>query len=58
MGSFHAAPQEFEKALDLIVKRAVDVKSLITSSMRLEDLPRAFEILSTSRSELKIAVTP
>jgi len=58
MGSFHATPEEFERALSLIVDREIDVKSLITRKMRLDDLSKAFEILSTSKTELKIAIEP
>jgi len=58
MGSFHAAPSDFERALQMIVDRQIDVKPLITRRMRLDDIAEAFEILSTSKGELKIAIIP
>lgn len=58
MGSFHAKPEEFERALQLIVEKQIDAKSLITRRMGLEDIPRAFQILSTSKTDLKIAIIP
>ncbi|MCD6262879.1 zinc-binding dehydrogenase [Candidatus Bathyarchaeota archaeon] len=58
MGSFHAAPAEFERALRMIADREVDVRSLITRRMRLEEIAEAFEVLSTSKKELKIAIIP
>lgn len=58
LGTFHATPLHFKKALSLIALRAIDVRPLITRKMRLEDIKEAFEILSTSKSEIKIAINP
>jgi L-iditol 2-dehydrogenase len=58
LGAFHTTPLHFRKALNLISSRAVDVRSLVTKRMRLEDIKQAFEILSTSKNEIKIAVIP
>lgn len=58
LGSFHATPLHFRKALNLIASRSVDVRPLITRKMKLEEIEGAFEVLSTSKSEIKIAVNP
>ena len=58
MGSFHASPHEFEKALNLIAERTIDVRPLITRQMPLDRVSEAFERLSTSKEEIKIAVIP
>jgi L-iditol 2-dehydrogenase len=58
MGTFHTTPLHFKKALRLISSRTIDVKPLITRKMMLEEINEAFEILSTSKSEIKIAITP
>ncbi len=58
LGTFHATPLHFRKALNLISSRTLDVRSLITRKMRLEEIKEAFEILSTSKSEIKIAINP
>ena len=58
MGTFHTTPLHFRKALDLIASRTVDVRSLVTRRMRLEDVREALEILSTSKTEIKIAINP
>jgi L-iditol 2-dehydrogenase len=58
LGAFHATPLHFRKALNLIASRVIDVRPMITRKMRLEDIREAFEILSTSKSEIKIAITP
>jgi L-iditol 2-dehydrogenase len=58
MGSFHASPLHFRRALNLISSRLVDVRSLITRRMKLEEIKEAFNILSVSKSEVKIAIKP
>jgi L-iditol 2-dehydrogenase len=58
MGAFHATPLHFRKALNLIASRTIDVRPLITRKMGLEQIKEAFEILTTSKSEIKIAINP
>jgi L-iditol 2-dehydrogenase len=57
-GAFHATPLHFKKALNLIASRTIDVRSLVTRKMTLEEIKKAFEILATTKSEIKIAITP
>jgi L-iditol 2-dehydrogenase len=58
MGAFHPSPLHFRKALDLISSRTIDVRPLITRRMKLENIKDAFEILSTSKTEIKIGILP
>lgn len=58
LGSFHTTPLHFRRALGLIASRTVDVRSLVTRRMRLEEIKEAFQILSTSKNEIKIAINP
>jgi len=58
MGAFHTTPLHFRKALSLISSRAIDVRPLITRRMGLEKIKEAFEILSTSKSDIKITINP
>jgi L-iditol 2-dehydrogenase len=58
LGTFHATPLHFRKALNLIATRTIDVRPLVTRKMRLEEIKEAFEILSTSKSEIKIGILP
>jgi L-iditol 2-dehydrogenase len=58
LGAFHTTPLLFRRALNLIASRAIDVRPLITRSMKLEEINAAFEILSTSKKEIKIAINP
>jgi L-iditol 2-dehydrogenase len=58
LGAFHATPLHFRKALDMIASRMIDVRPLVTKRMKLEEIRQAFEILSTSKAEIKIAIAP
>lgn len=57
-GAFHATPLHFKKALNLISTRTIDVRPFVTRKMRLDDVVRAFEMLSTSKTEIKIGIIP
>ncbi|MGC8998643.1 MAG: zinc-dependent alcohol dehydrogenase [Candidatus Bathyarchaeia archaeon] len=58
LGTFHATPLHFRKALNLIASKTIDVAPLITRKMPLERIKEAFEILSTAKNEIKIAIQP
>lgn len=58
MGTFHATPLHFRKALNLITSKTVDVAPLVTRKMPLEKIKEAFEILATSKNDVKIAIEP
>jgi L-iditol 2-dehydrogenase len=58
LGAFHTTPLHFRKALSLIASRTIDVRPLITRKMKLAQLREAFNILSTSKNEIKIAIVP
>jgi L-iditol 2-dehydrogenase len=58
MGAFHTTPLHFRKALNLIASGTIDVKPLITRKMKLVNIREAFDILATSKSEIKIAINP
>ncbi len=57
-GAFHATPTHFKKALNLIASGALDVKPLVTRRMPLDEIREAFEILGSSKTEIKIAIQP
>jgi L-iditol 2-dehydrogenase len=57
-GAFHTTPLHFRRALDLIASKNIDVRPLITREMRLDDIGKAFEMLSTSKKEIKIGIIP
>ena len=58
MGAFHTTPAHFKKALNLIASGTINVKPLITNRMKLDDIKQAFETLTTSKTDIKIAVLP
>ena len=58
LGTFHAYPIHFRKALNLIASGDVNAKALITKKMKLENIAEAFQILITSKTDIKIAINP
>jgi L-iditol 2-dehydrogenase len=58
LGTFHATPAHFKKALNLIASGTINVKPLITRKMKLDEIKDALKILTTSKSDLKIAILP
>jgi len=58
LGTFHATPAHFKKALNLIASGTINVKPLITRKMKLDEIKDAVKILTTSKSDLKIAILP
>ena len=58
LGAFHTTPAHFKKALNLIASGTIKVKPLITRKMGLDEIGEALQILSTSKSDLKIAILP
>jgi L-iditol 2-dehydrogenase len=58
IGAFHTTPTHFKKALNLIASGTIDVKPLITRKMPLTKIKDAFETLTTSKKDVKIAINP
>jgi len=58
LGAFHTTPAHFKKALSLISSGTINVKPLITNRMKLGDIRQAFERLTTSKTDIKIAILP
>jgi L-iditol 2-dehydrogenase len=58
LGAFHTTPAHFKKALNLISSSTINVKPLITNRMKLDNIKQAFETLTTSKTDIKIAVQP
>ncbi len=58
MGAFHTTPTHFKKALNLITSGVLNVKPLVTRRMPLEKIREAFETLTTSKVDIKIAIIP
>jgi len=58
LGTFHATPAHFKRALGLIASGAISVEPLVTRKMKLDEIKDALEILTTSKSDLKIAILP
>jgi L-iditol 2-dehydrogenase len=58
IGAFHTTPTHFKKALNLIASGTISVKPLITQRMPLTRIRDAFETLTTSKKDVKIAINP
>jgi len=58
VGAFHATPAHFKKALNLIGNKSINVKPLVTRQMKLDRIREAFEVLTTSKKDVKIAISP
>lgn len=58
LGSFHATPAHFKKALNLIASGTLNVKPLVTRKMKLDNIKEAFNTLITSKADIKIAIIP
>jgi L-iditol 2-dehydrogenase len=58
IGAFHTTPTHFKKALNLIASGIINVKPLITQKMPLTKIKDAFEMLTTSKKDVKIAINP
>jgi L-iditol 2-dehydrogenase len=57
-GTQHTNPYYVHKAWKLITTHAVDLKSVVTNHMKLDDIQKAFDILLTSKEAEKIAIKP
>jgi L-iditol 2-dehydrogenase len=58
MGAFHATPTHFKKALNLIASGVLNVMPLVTGRMPLRRIWEAFEILGSSKTEIKFVIQP
>jgi threonine dehydrogenase-like Zn-dependent dehydrogenase len=58
VGTNHTNPYYVHKAWKLITSRAVDLKSIVTHHMKLDEIQKAFDLLTTSKEAEKIAITP
>jgi len=57
-GTNHTTPYYVHKAWKLIISHAVDLKSIVTHRMRLDEIQKAFDLLTTSKEAEKIAIIP
>ncbi len=58
ISSYGAAPVDLEEALELIRDGRIDVKSLITHRLKLEDIQKGFKIAGEAKDSLKVIVIP
>ncbi len=58
VSSYGAAPVDLEEALELIRDGKIDVKSLITHRLKLDDIQKGFKIAGEAKDSLKVVVVP
>ncbi|HEX7628282.1 MAG TPA: zinc-binding dehydrogenase, partial [Candidatus Methanoperedens sp.] len=58
VSSYGAAPIDLEEALALIRDKKIDVRSMITDRVKLEDIQKGFKIAGGARESLKVIVVP
>ena len=58
VGTNHTNPYYVHKAWKLITSRAVDLKSIVTHHMKLDEIQKAFDLLTKSKEAEKIAIIP
>jgi len=56
--SYGAAPADLDEALDLIARQQVDVKSMITHILPLEEIQKGFSLAAGAKNSLKVVLTP
>jgi len=56
--SYGAAPVDLKEALDLIEKKTVNVRDMITHILPLEEIQEGFRIVSEAKESLKVVLEP
>jgi len=56
--SYGAAPVDLEEALDLIEKKTVNVRDMITHVLPLTEVQKGFDIVSSAKESLKVVLEP
>ncbi|MBI4650074.1 alcohol dehydrogenase, partial [Candidatus Desantisbacteria bacterium] len=56
--SYGAAPVDLEESLKLIKNRKIDVASMITHILPLEEIQNGFKIASEAKESLKVVLKP
>lgn len=57
-GTTHTNPYYVHKAWKLLTTGGVNLKDIVTSKMSIDEVPKAMEILTTTKDQLKIAIIP
>jgi L-iditol 2-dehydrogenase len=58
LSSYGAAPQDLQKALELIENGKVNVRGMITHKVALSDIRKGFQLASEAKTSLKVVVVP
>jgi L-iditol 2-dehydrogenase len=58
LSSYGAAPQDLQKALELIKSGKVNVREMITHKVAFSDIRKGFQLASEAKTSLKVVVIP
>ncbi len=58
VSSYGAAPDDLKESLELIKKRKIDVKKMISHELPLEEIQKGFKIVSEAKESLKVVLRP
>lgn len=58
LSSYAATPQEHLEALELIQHKQVDVRSMITHRLKLEDTGLGFQLVASAEDSIKVIIEP
>lgn len=56
--SYGAAPDDLQKAIELINSRMINVRKMITHKVPLSDIMQGFHLVSEAKNSLKVVVIP
>lgn len=56
--SYGASPYDIKKALNLIEKKKVDIRKMITHRIPLSEIKKGFKIVSDAKNSLKVVIVP
>lgn len=56
--SYGAAPEDLQKALELVESGAVDVRKMITHRLPLSEIQKGFGLVAEAKDSLKVVITP
>jgi L-iditol 2-dehydrogenase len=56
--SYGAAPDDLQKAIELIDRRIIDVKEMVTHKVPLSDIELGFKLVTEAKDSLKVVVVP
>ena len=58
LSSYAASPRDLKEALDLIAKKKIIVRDMITHRLRLDEIQKGFDLVVKPQNSLKVIIEP